>query len=62
MTDAQIEIIQSVADILNAIVKQMRAERHHRVRDEFAIESALKDATARLHEIITDAHREPTRD
>ena len=58
MTGSQIEIIQSVADILNAIVKQMRSERHYRVRDEFSIESALKDATSKLHEIITEAQRE----
>jgi protein tyrosine phosphatase len=54
MTESQIEIIQSVADILNAVVKQMRSERHHRVRDEFQIESALKDATDKLHAIISE--------
>ena len=62
MTREQIEIIQSVADILNAVVNQMRTERHARVRDEFQIEAALKDATGKLHEIITDAHREQAHD
>jgi hypothetical protein len=62
MTNEQIQIIHSVADILNAVVKQMRTERHHRVRDEFAIELALKEATTKLHAVISEAHLEQARD
>lgn len=63
MTNEQIQIIHSVADILDAVVQQMRTERHHRVRDEFAIELALKEATTKLHAVITSAQADaPSRE
>ncbi|MCK7461120.1 MAG: hypothetical protein MZU84_03185 [Sphingobacterium sp.] len=55
MTREEIQIIHSAADILNAVVEQLRANRHHHGRDEYAIESALKEAISKLHIVISSA-------